>query len=311
MGSAMSEAGRARAAAQRTAAAPRTIAPRRTAAAILIVAMLVAVIAAGFGCARDNRAFPQLMDSLPRTVGDFTYCDIKSVNSDTDLWDIFDAFEASADARQVEDLIQVIADVHVYARAVSYDNAALAGPATVFRGDLDMAYLRLQMENRGYTRSANKSAEVWLPQENSTYTDAVGIRDSALYLGDSTDVIACISAAASGDALSLWDDPNLKTVADKLPNGIVVSVHRAAAGHGESYTGLVAYGKSYGKANRDALNVKAVYLFGHDPAARAAQLAIEDHSRSLFDDVTIKTEGNLVVVTARVPITRFAASLEF
>ena len=283
----------------------------RTIVVILLAAMLIAAVPAGFGCARDNRAFPQLMDSLPRGVGDFTYCDIQAVNSDTDLWDIFDSFEASAGARQVEDLLQVIADVHMYARAVSYDNATLAGPAAVFRGDLDMAYLRLEMENRGYTRSANKSAEVWLPQDNSTYTNAVGIRDSALYLGDSSDVIACISAASSSSALSLWDDPNLKAVADKLPNGVVVNVHRATAGHGESYTGLVAYGKSYSKANRDALNVKAVYLFGHDPAARAAQVAIEDHSRSLFDDVTVKTENNLVVVTAKVPITRFAASLEF
>ena len=283
----------------------------RAVTVILLVATLVTAIGAGFGCAKDTRAFPQLMDTLPISVGDFTYWDTRALNGDTNLWDIFGAFGQSADARQIEDLLMVLSKVERCARAVSYDNATLSGPTAVFRGDIDMTYLRRQMGERGYSRSANKDAEVWLPAENSTYTKAVGIRDSTLYLGSGSDIIACINVAARGDVLSLWEDPNLKVVADKLPDGFIVNIHQANAAHGESYTGLVAYGKSYSKANRDTLNVKAVYLFGHDPAARAAQPGIEDYSRLIFDDVSVKSEGNLVVVTARLPITRLANSLEF
>lgn len=284
-------------------------AARRILAAVLLVALLAGVAAAP-GCARDTRAFPQFMDTIPGTVADFTYWDIKTLNADKDLWDIFGAFDDSASARQVKDLLLVLSKVEAGARAVSYDNATLLGPVAIFRGELDMPYLRRQMGDRGYTRSANKEAEVWLPHENYTYTAALGIRGGTVYLGDSADVIACINTARRSEILSLWDDPNLKVVADKLPAGFIVNIHQAAAG-GESYPGLVAYGKSFSKAGRQALAVKAVYLFGHDPAARAAQPAILEGSRSLFDDVSVKTEGNLVVVSARVPMARLAESLEF
>jgi hypothetical protein len=299
MGSAMSAAGRTRAAVHRAVTV------------VLLAATLVTAIGAGLGCAKDTRAFPELMDVLPISVGDFTYWDTRALNGDTNLWDIFGAFGQSADARQIEDLLMVLSKIERCARAVSYDNATLSGPTAVFRGDIDMAYLRRQMGERGYSRSANKDVEVWLPAENSTYTKAVGIRDGTLYLGDGSDIIACINVAAKGDVLSLWEDPNLKVVAGKLPDGFIVNIHQANPAHGESYTGLVAYGKSYSKANRDTLNVKAVYLFGHAPAARAAQPGIEDYSRLIFDDVSVKSEGNLVVVTARLPITRLASSLEF
>ncbi len=252
-----------------------------------------------------------MMDTVPVGVGDFTYWDIEALNEDPHIWDIFDTFQASPTARQVQDLLLVLAEVKDCARAVSYDNATLAGPAAVFRGDFDMPYIRRQMQEKGYTRSATKEAEVWLPAENSTFTSAVGVNHTTLYLGGGSDVIQCTGVGARDGALSLWDDPNLRTVADKLPDGFIVNIHRPNGAHGENYTGLVAYGKSYSKANRDTLNVKAIYLFGHDPAARAAQQGIEDHSRLLFDDVSVKSEGNLVVVTAEVPITRFTGSLEF
>ncbi len=333
MGSALSPAPRAEAANRRFAGARRLLArtnsglacadsgsaganrvfahANRALALLLIVATLAASIGSGFACAKDTRSFPSMMQTLPISVADFTYWDIKALNSDQHLWDIFDSFEASASARQIEDLLVVLAKVQGAARAVSYDNATLAGPAAIFRGDFDMPYIRRQMEQKGYIRSANKEAETWLPGENVTYMSAVGIRGGLLYLGNGNDVVACISVAAEDSLLSMWDDPNLRVVADKLPDGFMVNIHHANPAHGEIYTGLVAYGKSYSKANRDTLKVRAMYLFGHDPAARAAQPAIEDHSRVLFDDVTVKTEGNLVMVTAMVPITRFAGTLEF
>jgi hypothetical protein len=106
-------------------------------------------------------------------------------------------------------------------------------------------------------------------------------------------------------------DSNVKLVADRLPNGLIVEIDRADGLHGEQYQGLVTYGKSYTKTNKDTLKLTAVYMFADAPAAGEAQEQIKDYMAASFQDVKVKRDGNFIIVTSHVPIGDFIQSLEF
>ncbi len=113
-----------------------------------------------------------------------------------------------------------------------------------------------------------------------------------ILMGDVSDLKACIDARKSKEG-SLRDDPKVKDLMGRLPNGLVVEVDTATPVSSESYADLVAYGKSYTKVKKDTLKLTAVYLFVDEPAASAAQQAVVDHLSATFEGVKVKRDGNL------------------
>lgn len=284
---------------------------RLIAAAVALFASMVAFIGVSSACSKDTRVFPDLMDAVPIGATHFTYWNTDDLNTDEDLWAVYGRFKESADARQLEEFVPVLATVKQSAKIASHDNTSLGNPVTLFRGDFDAKYIGGQLEALNYSRWTHKEVSVWTPQDNHTYTKSVALHDRTLYVGDAADVTTYIDVSVQGNMLSLWEDPNARLVADKLPDGAIVEIHRADSSHGEQYPDLVAYGKSYVKANNVTFKVTAVYMFGDSPAAGAAVQQIEDYLASRFKDVKIKRDGNLVIATSQVSITDFVQTLEF
>jgi len=283
---------------------------RLIAAAAILVTSMLAATGLGTACSKETKAFVVLMDIAPEQTGHFDYWAIADLNEDEDLWEIYDRFKDSSDAQQLRQLVQVLAIVQDSARILGSDNAAmLQAPVKVLRAKFDTDYVEGQLQTQGYSRSLHRNVGIWIAGDGQPYTP-VALLSGTILIGNVSELKACIDVEKK-KAESLYDDPYILVLAKRLPKGVVVEVDRATPSSAESYTDLVAYGKSFTKVKKDLLKVTAVYVFGDGPAAGAALQPIKEHLGLGFLDVKIARDGNLVVATARISISDFAQGLEF
>lgn len=280
-------------------------------AAVILLASTLALVGSSTACSKEAKTFPDLMSTLPGSTGHFAYWSIDDLNTDEDLWGVYAIFKESLDAQQLEKFVPVLAVVKQSAKAVSYDNTTLKNPVTVFRGDFDIKYIEGQLETIGYSQTRYKDIGIWTLEDSQTAFKSVALRSTTLLMGDASDLRTCIEVTLKSSTQSLKGDPNIRLVADKLRNGVIVEIDRADLSHGEQYPDLVTYGKSYVKANKDTLKLTAVYLFGDEPAAGAAQEQIKDYLAATFEEVKVRRDGNFVIATSQISISQFARSLEF
>ena len=283
---------------------------RLIAAAAILVTSMLAATGLGTACSKETKAFVVLMDIAPEQTGHFDYWAIADLNEDEDLWEIYDRFKDSSDAQQLRQLVQVLAIVQDSARILGSDNAAiLQAPVKVLRAKFDTDYVEGQLQTQGYSRSLYRNVGIWIAGDGQPYSP-VALLSGTILIGNVSELKACIDVEKK-KAESLYDDPYILVLAKRLPKGVVVEVDRATPSSAESYTDLVAYGKSFTKVKKDLLKVTAVYVFGDGPAAGAALQPIKEHLALGFRDVKIARDGNLVVATARISISDFAQGLEF
>jgi hypothetical protein len=283
---------------------------RLIAAAVIIVTSMLAITGVGAACSKKTKPVAVFMGIAPEQTGHFAYWAIADLNEDEDLWDIYDRFKDSSDAQQLGELVQVLAIVKDSARIFGSDNAAtLQSPVTVLRADFDTKYVEDQLETLGYSRSEHRDVGIWIAGDGQPYRP-VALLSGTILIGNATELKACIDAVKDKTE-SLYDNPHIQVLAKRLPRGIVVEAYMATASSAESYTDLVAYGKSYSKVKSDLLKVTAVYVFRDAPAAGTALEPIKENLSVAFQNVKIDRDDNLVVATARISISNFAQSLEF
>ena len=283
---------------------------RLIAAAAILVTSMLAVTGVSTACSKQAKPFAILMDVAPEQTSHFAYWAIADLNEDEDLWPIYDGFKNSSDARQLEELVEVLAIVKDSARILGSDNAAmLESPVTVLRGKFDTKYVEGRLETLEYSRSAYKNVDIWIAGNGQPYRP-VAVLSGNMLIGNVSELKLCIDTAKN-KADSFYDNPYIRVLADELPKGIVVDVHRTSAFSTESYAELVAYGKSYSKVKSDLLKVTAVYLFGDGQAAGTALEPIKENLSVGFQNVKVDRDDNLVVATGKISIADFAQSLEF
>ncbi|MBN2098559.1 MAG: hypothetical protein JW753_03070 [Dehalococcoidia bacterium] len=283
---------------------------RLFAAAALLVTSMLAVTGASTACSKGPKAFVALMDIAPEQSDCFAYWAIADLSEDEDLWEIYDRFKESSDAEQLRELVQALAIVKDSARVFSMDNATTSqAPVTAVRAKYNTSYVEDQLETQAYSRSEHRDVGIWIAGDGQPYRP-IALLSGTILIGNATDLKACIDAAKN-KAESFYDDPYIQVLAKRLPNGIVVEACKATASSGSTYTDLVAYGKSYKKLNGDMLKVTAVYVFGDAPAAGTALQPIKENLSVGFQDVKIDRDDNLVIATAKIPISSLAQTLEF
>jgi len=284
---------------------------RLMAAVAVLSAWTLALVGFSSACSKEAKTFVDLMSTAPDSTGHFAYWAIDDLNEDEDLWGVYARFKESANAQQLEEFVPVLAMVKQSAKAVSYDNTSLKNPVTVFHGDFDVNYIEGQLETIGCSKTPYKDIGIWTIDDKQTLFKSVALKSTAVLMGDASDLRTCIDVTLKSSTQSLKGDPNIRLVADKLPNGVIVEIDKFNLSHGEQYPDLVAYGKSYAKADKDTLKLTAVYMFGDGPAAGAAKEQIKDHLAATFEEVKVRRDSNFVIATSRISISEFAERLEF
>jgi len=283
---------------------------RLIAAAAVLVASMLTATGVSTACSKQAKAFAVLMDIAPEQTGHFAYWAIADLNEDEDLWPIYDGFKNSSDAHQLEELVEVLAIVKDSARILGSDNAAmLEAPVTVLRAKFDTKYVEGRLKTLEYSRSTHSNVDIWIAGDGQPYRP-VALLSGKMLIGNVSELKLCIDTAKN-KADSFYDNPHIRVLANRLPKGIVVDVHRTSAFSTVSYAELVAYGKSYSKVKSDLLKVTAVYLFGDGKAAGTALEPIKENLSVGFRDVKVDRDDNLVIATGKISISDFAQSLEF
>ncbi len=268
-----------------------------------MVALAVVLLTAGTACACFGSS-PAFLDEMKRTPIDsstYTYWSIARTMVDEDLWDIFLKYSSSSEAKQIQALGLARSSV-----AYSAAGSASGSPVRVFGGDYDPGQVQGYLRDTAYTEDAG----VWMPPEGTGYRP-LALSGGAILFGEADALTAYVIVREGEDGLSLYDNPNVRKVADRLPDGVIVDLSEAEAGE-EAYADLVSYGKSYRKGDEGQIELTAVYMFQDDPSAGQALDSIGEYLTGCgFTDVQAQREGSYVRATARIGITDFVDSLTF
>ncbi len=123
---------------------------------------------------------------------------------------------------------------------------------------------------------------------------------------------SCIDTVAQEQVYSLYDDQYIRWLVDRLPQGLIVNVHKADSAAVQTYTDLIASGESYRKEGEDKLRLTAIYMFQDSEAAGKGRTEIENQlGIGGFTDVRLEQDVNFVRITALIFTSDFAQTLAF
>jgi len=274
---------------------------------IIGVVLLLALLNASAGCTTFGGSKPlvDVMTKVPLDSTSFDYWAIEKLADDEDLWGIYMKFrDESLEASQLKDIMEVrLSSVKHAAKVSGFD-----GSVGVFVGDFAIKIIAKRLEDEGYQKTTYQETEIWTPQDGQGY-ESVALRAGTILTGDVEDLKACIDTIVE-EEYSLYEDPDIKLVTDKLPEGVIVNINKADSE--EDYADLITYGKSYGKGDEGSLKLTAIYMFQDSYAAGEARDEIGNYLETKkFTDIKVEREGSFIRAKALIYITDFAQTLAF
>lgn len=274
-----------------------------TAAIAAIVLIAVSLIC---GCSSGGKEFTDIMAKLPGGSVDFGYWAVGELSADEDLAEIYSEFRTSSQAQQLMDIGVALFVVEEAARALGPD-----GAVTVIEGDLSREDIERQLKDNGYAETRYRDTGIWTSAEQGEL-DSLALQRGTMFMGSNDNLRSCIDTTTRGQAYSLYDHEYVRWLADRLPQGLIVNVHKAGSPSVQEYVDLIASGESYKKDREDRLKVTAVYMFQDSDAAGNARAEIGDRlENNGFTDVKVKQDVNYIHVTALISITDFVRNQAF
>ena len=253
---------------------------------ILGVVLLVCLIASsGVGCAESvDREIVEMMKKTPANVSNFTFFDVKVLQGDDALNNLYEGWKIGFDYIVGSYGID-INNVHFSA----ITTAEQSGGYYFIKGDLNLAEIRNNLESLGFEKDEYLSVETWAKEnEQIALMEELFIRGIALNVRECIDVI-------KGKKGSLWETENTKEMVDKLPDGANVNYLRQP--EIMAYEGVKVQGISYEKKDKDTLQVTALFLYEDENAAGDAIPAIEaDTGSDELISSDVEQDGKFVVV---------------
>ncbi len=273
---------------------------------VAIAAVVLFAVASICGCSSGGKDFTGIMAKVPGGSVDFGYWAIGQLSVDADLAEIYAEFRTSPQAQQLMDVGVALFIVEHAARASDPD-----GVVTVVGGNLNRKDIERQLSENGYRETRYRETGIWTSQEGDL-VDSLAIQKDTVFMGSSDGLRSCIDVTAQEQAYSLYDHQYVKLLVDRLPQGLIVNVHKADSASVEAYADLIASGESYKKERQDRLKMTAIYMFQDSDAAGNAISEIEHRLETTgFTDVKSKQEVNFIHVTALISITDFVYNLAF
>jgi hypothetical protein len=284
---------------------------RRKIAVLVAFALVLQGIASS--CALLGGSSNVAVDLMKRVPGDsasFSYWAVDKIDSDEELWEVYAVFRESLEADQVKDTGLALSIVE-HASKASWFNGLVNGSAKLLKGKFGTGDMERRLEREGYTKGTSQEIRIWTPPGELGY-QPVALQDEALMIGDSESLTACIDTRLKDEESSLYENPNVRLVVDRLPTGVLLYVDKASSASEERYDDLVVYGRSYRKGGSGKLELTAIYLFQDSYTAGQALNAIKDHlATKKFQDIKGERQENFIRATGEIYVTDFVESLVF
>ncbi len=273
-----------------------------------LIGVLLALLCASTACFGGGKPSIDILKKMPVSSTSFDYLAVKGLAGDEDLWMIYEKFRGSSEVTQMKDIL-LLANIEHFAKVSGFGQGAV----TVFEGNFDVEDIQRGLAKYNYQKAPSwQEVGIWSPVDEQY--KSVAVQKGIILLGKVDDLKACIDTIVMGkEKSSLYDDSNVKAVADKLPDGVVINVDKADSE--EKYDALRAYGKSYSKVSAGKpikLKLTAIYMFQDNYTAGQAQSGIKDYlGTKAFTDIKVEREDNFIRATALIYVSDFVESLVF
>jgi hypothetical protein len=260
---------------------------------IITIVLVLAVLASSITACTPKASFLIKVMQLAPENAEEVYCtDIKAMAEDPDLSFAFDEI--------ISFLVRWISFVEASDMSV-YAGFDIDWESTiVLFGDFNLKDVRDALTEEDYVEGEYKGIEIWMDDDD----DAVAFIDNMIVSGYKDSVETCIRVYKNEET-SMYDNEDMKVVADRLPSGITYMVFGPDVTRIELLSGSICWINTTN--NDDILDITGWLKFDSAASAEAAMENIEDDlSREL--DITItdaRLSSQFIEITGEMEIPEY------
>jgi hypothetical protein len=259
----------------------------RIIATLIVLAALVSSITA---CTTTVSFLPNVMKLAPEDTYMITCMDTKEAVEDPEFDFIYDYM--------INELSYMMVGIEASDISASAIIETDRDYVYVVMGNIDLGEVRDALDDEDFVESEYQGIEIW----TDDYDDAVAFIDNMIVVGYSDEVEACIRRHNSEES-SMYDDKDIKAVADKLPAAVVHVVFGADV----IYSFEVLAGGVYWRnstSGDEVLDMSGWLRFDSVASAEAAMENIEDDLSWEFNAINIEAHlsGQFIEFTGEMEV---------
>lgn len=245
----------------------------------------------GEGGGLSGRALA-LVKKVPGDTTEFTLLDLKALRAGDGLEGLYESAAAQLAVSQYAVILPASVDLMV-----------LAGGLTIMEGRFDLPSLEQQLKDGGYEERDYQGTPLWVGSSSSVAL----VSSSCLVAGgDSGELAACVDVVNGGGG-SVYDNPDVKGLVDRLPGGFALMVFAGGEAFGQVYYDVRAIGYCLAGEGRGQARMAVVFAFGEEPSARESQGNVAEmltygDGGGRLQDVSVARDGRFVKATARMSL---------
>ncbi len=260
----------------------------------LVFLFLLAAVLLLAGCG-DGGGEPTVLAMIRKVPGDasgFTFIDLAALRDDADLEGLY---RSAAGQLDEADRAGIPTD--------NVDRMAQASYLTVLEGHFDLASLKSLLEGGGYQEVSPEGTPVW----EGPFSTVALVSSGCLVTGpDAERVKQCVDAI-NGAAESLYNDEEVRGLAERLPAGFATMVFAGGEEFGQVYQGVRAIGYSLAKESSETVRMTVIFAFEDEAAAakaegNVAEMLTYGGGQGGVSDISVTRAGRHVTARARMPI---------
>ena len=264
-------------------------------AILTIVVVLVVLVSIITDCTTKDSYLVKIMKLAPEDTNIVLCMDTEAIAEDPDFGPIYDATISSLGHE-----------------TASIDRSAISAFASIdtdryyiliFIGDFDLEDIRDALIEEDYIDDEYRGVEIW----TGDFEHTIAFIDNMIVSSYTTDSVEACILIHKNEEPSMYDNEDMKAVADKLLSGVIRMVF------GPDYTDdieILAGGLCWRNLNRDdeVLDYTGWYKFDSEASAEAAMAEdFEDDMRTELDAASIdaRLSGQFIEITGEMEIPEY------
>jgi hypothetical protein len=260
-------------------------------AMLVVLAVLVSCIT---GCTTKDSDLIEILKILPEDAGVIrVMCfNIESLESDPDLADWYRSLQSDIFSPTLPVLLDS-SDIRTSAAAMSLDIFLW-----IFTGEFDHQGIRDFLIEEDFETDEYEGVETWTLTEEEL---AMAFLEK-MFIAGTIDSVKASIRVSHNEKPSLYSDKDVKSVVDKLPEGVVFTIARGQVGFNIP---ALASGFSVRKAASDtALDITGWSKFESEADAEAALDDVEYQTKNMWNasQISSQIEGQFIELTGEMAI---------
>lgn len=260
---------------------------------VLIVLVVLASLNVGCGQGKSNSLI-EMLKILPQDSAEITFFDIATLESDADLEHWYSDLKGDWFFRA--DLIPELNSSNIHTTGIAMRLGDFSNLMMIFKGELDEQGIRDMLVDEGFEAGEYEGIQIWTGELYSGAEPrswAGALLEKTFLFGGTDNVEASIRVSQNMEP-SLYKDNDVKSVVDRLPEGILCEIYNVTAILQEA--GLTSAGLAGGFSLIKAASGKSLEIVGwskfqNRTDAAAALTDLEEKMKELWD--TTQVEGQL------------------